>query len=128
MANIDILEDALTEWGVNVVKSVLPTVQIPPTSTIGRMMSGFFGINPSTYSIYNELGFIIEPTVKTLITPMISKYVGSIPDEQIKDIAFTYCEAFKRQAQEKGYVNMFGVQLGESVFVGLENILTDKFK
>ena len=128
MANIDILADALTEWGANVVKSVLPKVQIPPTSSIGRIMSGFLGINPATYNIYNELGFIIEPTVKTVILPMVTKYAGGIPDDQLKDLAFSYCEAFKKQASDKGYVNVFGVQLGESAFVGLEEILTDKFK
>lgn len=128
MANIDILADALAEWGANVMKSVLPKVQIPPTSTIGRLMSGFLGINPTTYNIYNELGFIIEPTVKTFILPMVTKYVGGIPDDQLKDLALSYAEAFKKQAAEKGYVNMFGVQLGESAFVGLEEILTEKFR
>lgn len=128
MTNVDILADALTEWGANVAKSVLPKIQIPPTSSIGRVMSGFLGINPATYNIYDELGFIIEPTVRTFIVPMISKYMDGIPDDQVKDLAYMYAEAFKKQSSEKGYVNLFGVQLGESAFVGLEEILTEKFK
>lgn len=128
MANIDLLADGLAEWGTNIAKSVLPKISIPPTSSIGRMMSGFLGINPANYNLYNELGFIIEPTIKTFISPMVAKYVGTIPDENIKDMAMMFASTFKKQASEKGYVNVFGIQLGESAFEGLEEILTEKFK
>ena len=128
MANIDKLTDALTEWGANVAKSVLPKIQVPPTSTIGRVMSGFFGINTATYSIYDELGFIIEPAVRTMIMPMVTKYVGELPDDKIEELAMMFAGEFKKRAAEKGHVNVFGIQLGESAFIGLEEILTEKFK
>lgn len=128
MSNIELLAEGLSEWGVNVAKSVLPKISVPPTSSIGRMMSGLLGINPATYNIYNELGFIIEPTVKTFVYPMVIKFAGGLPEEKVEELAMAYVAAFKKQASEKGYVNVFGVQLGESAFSGLEAILTEKFK
>lgn len=128
MSSIDKLNEALAEWGMNVAKSVLPQVQIPATSGIGRMMSGFLGIDLSSYNIYNELGFLLKPTLNTMIKPYLHKFFGGMSDEEVERIAMEYAAAFKQQASERGYVNLFGVQLGESAFVGLEEILTSKLR
>lgn len=125
MNNISKISEALTEWGMNVAKSALPQLTIPPTSTIGKMM-GFLGVDVKSYSIYDELGFILEPTIKIAVEPMINQYLGAFSDDKVKEMAFTYAKAFRRQATEKGYVNLFGIQLGESAFAGLEEILTNK--
>lgn len=128
MSSIDKLNEALAEWGMNVAKSVLPQVQIPVTSGIGRMMSGFLGIDLSSYNIYNELGFLLKPTLNTMIKPYLHKFLGGMSDEEVERIVMEYAAAFKQQASERGYVNLFGVQLGESAFVGLEDILTSKLR
>lgn len=127
MTNTDILISAIVEWIGNIASSVLPQVKIQPTSTIGRMMSGFLGINPAQYNIWAELGFLINPTIQSFVEPQIRKYVATIPDEKIKDMAMQYADALLAQAQEKGSVNVFGVQLGTKTFEGLKNILTEKF-
>lgn len=127
MTNTDILVSAVTEWLSNIASSILPQVKIPPTSNIGRMMSGLFGINPTQYNIWAELGFLINPTIQSFVEPSIRKYVSYVPDEKIKDVAMQYADALLAQAQEKGSVNMFGVQLGTKTFDGLKDILNEKF-
>lgn len=126
MSNIVKVNEALTEWAMNVAKSVLPQIAIPHDSTIGKMMN-FLGVDPRSYSVYDELGFIVEPSIKMFVAPTLEKYLGGMSDDQVKDMAFTYASAFRKRAAEKGYVNVFGVQLGESAFVGLQDILNEKF-
>lgn len=127
MANIEILSGVLAEWLGNVASSVLPQVQIPQTSTIGRMMNGFFGIDLSTYNIYKELGFLVAPTIQNLVTPMMHKYLSAFPDEDIPAMAKQYAELFAKQASEQGSVNLFGIQLGPATFERLKELLAAKF-
>lgn len=128
MANTDILISAVTEWLSKVASSVLPQVNIPPTSAIGRMMSGFFGINPAQYNIWAELGFLMNPTIQSFVEPTLRKYLSAIPDESIKDMAMNYADALLAQAKEKGSVNVFGVQMGVNAFEGLKDILSERFR
>lgn len=127
MTNIDKVSLALSEWGFNVAKSFLPQFSIPQGSTLGNMMQGFLGINPATYNIWNELGFLAEPMIQTLVTPMVGRYLQGIPDEQVKDIVMKFADAFVKQAQEKGSVNLFGLEMGENAFTDLKAILASKF-
>lgn len=126
MASIDKLGEALTEWGMNVAKSVLPNVKIPPQSGIGGFMA-MLGVDTSTYNIYNELGFLLKPTMRRFIQPTLAKYLGGMTDAEVEEMAMEYAEALRTQAMEKGYVNIFGIQVGANAFDGLKDILTDKF-
>lgn len=127
MKNTDILILAVSEWLGKIASSILPQIKIPPQSAIGKMMQGFFGINPAQYNVWNELGFLLTPTMQSFVEPQLRKYLASVPDESIKDMAMTYADALLKQAQEKGAVNMFGVQLGPNTFEGLKGILNEKF-
>ena len=127
MNNADTLIGAVTEWLGKVASSVMPQVSIPPQSAIGKMMSGFLGINPSTYNVWNELGFLLNPTIRSFVEPQMRKYLANIPDASIKDMAMTYADARVKQAQEKGAVNIFGVEFGANAFEGLRGILKEKF-
>ena len=126
MTNAEILSKALSEWGFNVVKSILPKMNIPPQSAVGKFMYGILGINPASYNVWNELGFLAEPMIQSVVSPMVTKYVASIPDDQVKDVAYKFVDAFIGQAKEKGSVNVFGLQLGENAFTGLKDIM-DKY-
>lgn len=125
MASIDKLSEALTEWVMNVAKSVLPQVQIPPASGLGGFMQ-MLNIDTRTYSIYDELGFLLKPTIKHYIEPMVGKFFSGMDDEQIKMMAMSYVEAFQEQARAKGHVNLFGIHLGADAFEGLRDILNEK--
>jgi hypothetical protein len=126
MASIDKLGEALTEWGMNVAKSVLPNVKIPPQSGIGSFMA-MLGVDVSSYNIYNELGFLLKPTMRRFIQPTLTKYLGGMTDAEVEEMALEYAEALRTQAMEKGYVNIFGIQVGANAFDGLKDILTTKF-
>ena len=117
----------VSEWLSKIAQSVLPQVSIPPASPIGKMMSGFFGVNPSSYNLWAELGFLLTPTITSFVEPAMRKYLGNIPDDQVQNMAMTYADALVKQAQEKGYINLFGVQLGSNAVEGLKSILEQKF-
>lgn len=127
MTNLDKVSAAIGQWGFNVAKSVLPHVGIPAESAIGKFMYGILGVNPSSYNVWNELGFLAEPMIQTLVTPMVGRYLSGIPDDQVKDIAMKFADAFIQQAREKGGVNLFGLEIGENAFVDLKSILNSKF-
>lgn len=126
MASIDKLAEALTEWSMNVAKSVLPNVKIPQQSGIGSFMQ-MLGVDVSSYNIYNELGFLLKPTMRRFIQPTLTKYLGGMTDAEVEEMAMEYAEALRTQAMEKGYVNIFGIQVGANAFDGLKDILTAKF-
>lgn len=126
MASIDKLGEALTEWGMNVAKSVLPNVKIPPQSGIGSFMA-MIGVDTNSYNIYNELGFLLKPTMRRVIQPTLVKYLNGMTDAEVEEMAMEYAEALRTQAMERGYVNVFGIQVGANAFDGLKDILTSKF-
>ena len=128
MSNIDKVSAALSEWIFNVAASILPKVKIPSESPIGKFMYGIIGVDPSSYNIWKELGFLAEPTIQVMLSPVLTKFLGAVPDDQIKEIAEKYVDAFLSRAQEKGGVNVFGVQLGPKAFEGLKEILASKFE
>jgi hypothetical protein len=128
MTSIDKVSLALSEWGFNVAKSVLPKINIPTESAIGKFMYGILGVNPASYNVWNELGFLAEPMIQTMVTPIVGKYMSGIPDEQVKDIALKFADAFVTQAQQKGSVNLFGLQMGENAFADLRSMLVSKFE
>jgi hypothetical protein len=126
MTSIDKLGEALTEWGMNVAKSVLPNVKIPPQSGIGSFMA-MLGVDTSTYNIYNELGFLLKPTMRRFIQPTLSRYLGGMTDAEVEEMAMEYADALRTQAMDRGYVNIFGIQVGANAFDGLKDILANKF-
>ena len=128
MTNLDKVSAGLSEWAFNVAKSFLPQVGIPTESAIGKFMYGILGVNPATYNVWNELGFLAEPVIQTIVTPAVSKMLAGIPDEQIPELAAKYIDAFLKQANEKGAVNLFGLSLGPNAFEGLKNIMAAKFQ
>ena len=125
MANIDKVAAALGEWGFNIAKNVLPHLQIPANSPIGHFM-GIMGVDPLKYNVWNELGFLAEPLIQTMVTPAIRKALDGIPDEQVPEIAGKFIDSFITRAEEKGSVNLFGIELGKSSFERLKEILNNK--
>jgi hypothetical protein len=128
MTNIDKVSAALSEWLFNVAANILPNFSIPAESPIGKFMYGILGVNPANYNIWKELGFLAEPTIQVMVSPMVNKLLGAVPDDQIKEIADKYVDALLAQAEEKGSVNVFGIELGPKSFEGLKSILASKFK
>lgn len=128
MSNIHILTSALGEWGYKVAQSFLPQVRIPADSGVGKFMYGILGVDPARYNPWDELGFLVEPFLQTMISPMLTRYLSGIPDEQVEEIANKFVDSFIERAKDKGSINIFGIELKEDAFDGLKEIINQKFK
>lgn len=122
MAKIDILSQALSEWAFKVAKSILPQVQIPVGGKLAGLMQ-VIGVNPANYNIWNELGFLAEPLIQTMVTPAVGRLLQGIPDEQVAELAVKYVDAFIARSKEKGAVNLFGVEIEEAEWQELKSML-----
>jgi hypothetical protein len=127
MAKIDIISQALSEWAFKVAKSILPQVQIPVGGKLGGLMQ-ILGVNPATYNIWNELGFLAEPLIQTMVTPAVGRLLQDIPEEQVEELALKYVDAFIEQAKKKGSVNLFGVELEKDDLKELRSLLESRLK
>ena len=119
--------EAINEWLLNVGASALPQVKISSQSGIGKMM-GMLGIDLSTYNIWKELGFLVTPILDSVVKPKLGAFLENIPEEGYNKVVMEFVDSAIIQAREKGYVNIFGIQLGENAFVGLKEILENKLK
>lgn len=127
MTNVDKVSMALGEWGYNIVKVVLPQLKIPASGKLGGLMQ-LIGVNPATYNVWNELGFLAEPLIQTVVTPAVHRMLEGIPDEQVPELAKKFVDSFIARAEEKGAVNLFGLSLGKPSFERLKEIITTKFE
>ena len=126
MTNIDKVSLALSEWAFNVAKAFLPQFKIPVGGKLGGLMQ-MIGADPAKYNIWNELGFLAEPLIQTMVTPAVGRLMGGIPDEQVPELAMKFVDSFIKRAEEKGGVNLFGLEIGQSTFERLKEIMESKF-
>lgn len=124
MTITDKVSKALGAWGFDVAKAVLPSFRIPQGSAIGNMMQGFLGINPASYNVWDELGFLAEPLIQSFASPMVNRLLAGMSEEQAQDVVDKFLDAFIKQAKEKGEVNVFGIALEAKDFESLKGMLT----
>ena len=125
MTNLDKVSLALGEWGFNVAKAFLPQFKIPVGGKLGGFMQ-LLGQDPATYNIWNELGFLAEPLIQSAVSPAVNRMLAGMPDEQVPEMAMKFVDAFIKRAEEKGSVNLFGLELGKSSFDRLKEIMESK--
>ena len=126
MTNIDKVSLAVSEWGFNIAKAFLPQFKIPVGGKLAGMMQ-LIGANPTTYNVWNELGFLAEPLIQTMVTPALRQMMNGIPDEQVPELAMKFVDSFIKRAEENDSVNLFGLELGQSSFERLKEILENRF-
>lgn len=125
MTNIDKVGLALSEWSFNIAKAFLPQFKIPVGGKLGGLMQ-MIGADPAKYNIWNELGFLAEPLIQTAVTPAVNRLLAGIPDEQVPEVAMKFVDSFIKRAEEKGSINVFGIELGQGSFERLKEILERK--
>jgi hypothetical protein len=123
---INKVTSALSAWAFNIAKSILPKVNIPTESAIGKFMYGILGVNPATYNVWSELGFLAQPTIQAFIAPMLNNVLKGMTDEQIKEIAMQYADAMLTEVERKGSINLFGLELHRDAFEDLKRMLIEK--
>lgn len=127
MAKIDIVGKVLSEWAFKVASSVLPQVHIPVGGTLAGFMQ-ILGVNPATYNIWSELGFLAEPVIHNLVAPAVGRMFTGVSDEQVEELALQYVDAFIAQAEKQGSVNLFGVALDTNDLTDLRSMLEERLK
>lgn len=127
MTNIEKVSAALTEWLTKVGKSVLPKVTIPAVGNAGKVISGLFNIDLSTYSVWDELGFLLSPMMQTFVEPALGRFLSQVPEDKIEEVAMGFANSFIERCHEKGSVNIFGFEMGEDAFLDLREILARHF-
>lgn len=125
MTNLDKLSTGISEWAFNIAKLYLPQVKIPVGGKLGGLMQ-ILGVDPATYNVWNELGFLAEPLIQSMVAPAMQQMLGGVPDEQIPELADKFIDSFINRAEEKGSVNIFGVELGKGSFEKLKEIISNK--
>ena len=127
MTNIDKVSLAVSEWTFNVAKAFLPSFQIPIGGKLGGLMQ-LIGQDPKTYNVWNELGFLAEPLIQSVVSPTINRMLSGIPDEQVPELAMKFVDSFIQRAEEKESVNLFGLEITKPTFVKLKELLENKFE
>lgn len=127
MTSIDKVSLIVSDWAFKVTKSILPQISIPVGGKVGGFMQ-LLGVNPATYNIWNELGFLAEPLIQTMVAPAVSRMFAGMSDEQVQELAGKYVDAFIKQAKEKGSVNVFGIELEDKDLQELRSMLDKGFK
>jgi hypothetical protein len=69
------------------------------------------------------LGFLAKPAINSFVQPMLVKYLSFMPEEKIKSTALEMVGAMVKQAEMKGYVNLFGIQIGKNAFDDLHMMI-----
>ena len=126
MTNIDKVSLAVSEWSFNSAKAFLPSFKIPIGGKLGGFMQ-MLGADPATYNVWNELGFLAEPLIQSMVSPTLNRMLSGMPDEQIPELAMKFVDSFIKRAEEKGSVNLFGLELGKPTFERLKELLESKF-
>ena len=127
MTNIDKVSLAVSEWTFNVAKAFLPSFKIPVGGKLGGFMQ-IIGADPATYNVWNELGFLAEPLIQSMVSPTINRMLSGIPDEQVPELAMKFVDSFIQRAEEKESVNLFGLEITKPTFVKLKELLESKFE
>ena len=127
MTNIDKVSLAVSEWTFNVAKAFLPSFKIPIGGKLGGFMQ-IIGADPATYNVWNELGFLAEPLIQSVVSPTINRMLSGIPDEQVPELAMKFVDSFIQRAEEKESVNLFGLEITKPTFVKLKELLESKFE
>lgn len=125
MAITDKVSMALGRWGFDIARAILPAYRIPQGSAIGNIMQGFLGVNPATYNVWDELGFLAEPLIQSVVSPMVNRALAGMSEEQAKDVVNKFVDAFMEQAKKKGEVNVFGISVDKKDVEGLKALLTE---
>lgn len=128
MTSVEKVSAAVAEWGSIVLSKALPQVGVPADSAIGKFMSGILNIDPATYNLWNELGFLMQPVAEMVVTPMVSRMLASFPEDQVGEMAMKIADAFAQQAREKGAVNLFGMEIGPGAFERLKEALAARLQ
>ena len=97
-SNAEKLATVVAYWARPAISQVATTklVQLPlmQSAQASLMASGMVG---SGYSLASDIQPFVEPIINSLVTPMLNRYFGGIPDEAIPKTARAIVDKMKQQ-------------------------------
>ena len=94
--NSQILAAVVSEWARPAISQIATgnLMRLPMLQSLQAAI-GSLGIVSGGYAIQKDLEPLIQPIVNSLITPMLARYFGQIPEESIPQMAHDIVEKMR---------------------------------
>lgn len=92
-SNSQILAAVVSEWARPAISQIAAgnIMRLPMLQSLQATI-GSLGLVSGAYNLQKDIEPLIQPVVNSLITPMLAKYFGQIPDESIPQMAYDIVE------------------------------------
>lgn len=86
--NSQILAAVVSEWARPAISQIAAgnLMRLPVLQSLQATIGGM-GLVSGSYSLQADMEPMIQPVVNALVTPMLTKYFGNIPEESIPQMA-----------------------------------------
>lgn len=86
--NSQILAAVVSEWARPAISQIAASnlMRLPMLQSLQATI-GSLGIVSGNYALQKDIEPLIQPVVNSLVTPMLAKYFGQIPEESIPQMA-----------------------------------------
>ena len=86
--NSQILAAVVSEWARPAISQIAASnlMRLPMLQSLQATIGGV-GLVSGNYSLQADIEPMIQPVVNALVTPMLAKYFGNIPEESIPQMA-----------------------------------------
>ena len=94
--NSQILAAVVSEWARPAISQIAAgnLMRLPMLQSLQATISSL-GIVSSSYALQKDIEPLIQPIVNSLITPMLARYFGQIPEESIPQMAHDIVEKMR---------------------------------
>lgn len=94
--NSQILAAVVSEWARPAISQIAAgnLMRLPMLQSLQATISSL-GIVSGSYAIQKDIEPLIQPIVNSLITPMLARYFGQIPEESIPQMAHDIVEKMR---------------------------------
>ena len=92
-SNSQILAAVVSEWARPAISQIAAgnIMRLPMLQSLQAAI-GSLGLVSGAYNLQKDIEPLIQPVVNSLITPMLARYFGQIPDESIPQMAHDIVE------------------------------------
>ncbi|MDD6752294.1 MAG: hypothetical protein PUE15_00070 [Prevotella sp.] len=95
-SNSQILAAVVSEWARPAISQIAAgnLMRLPVLQSLQSTISSL-GIVSGSYALQKDIEPLIQPIVNSLITPMLARYFGQIPEESIPQMAHDIVEKMR---------------------------------
>lgn len=94
--NSQILAAVVSEWARPAISQIAAgnLMRLPMLQSLQATI-GSLGIVSGNYALHKDIEPLIQPIINSLITPMLARYFGQIPEESIPQMAHDIVEKMR---------------------------------